>query len=104
MGFTEMVLEHQVTLRNDTVIMLVFFLLLLLLLLFPFSSSIPVPAGFGYRPPMLQKSPEKVSELYTLHLTTSISYVMTYVFHYHADADFLKDCGGGEWLGDDPTG
>jgi len=77
---------------------------LLLLLLFPFSSSIPVPAGFGYRPPMPQKSPEKVSELYTLHLTTSISYVMTYVFHYHADADFLKDCGGGEWLGDDPTG
>jgi hypothetical protein len=53
---------------------------------------------------MPQKSPEKVSELYTLHLTTSISYVMTYVFHYHADADFLKDCGGGEWLGDDPTG
>jgi hypothetical protein len=53
---------------------------------------------------MPQKSPEKVSELYTLRLTTSISYVMTYVFHYHADADFLKDCGGGEWLGDDPTG
>jgi hypothetical protein len=94
-----MVLEHDVTLRNDTVVMLV-----LLVLFFKSSLLTSVSAGYGFHPPMPQKSPATVSESSMPPLITSISYAASNQTIYQVGSHILKDCGGGDWLVADPIG
>lgn len=53
---------------------------------------------------MLHKLLAKDSELCMLHPIISTLYVAFYVISYQICLYISKDCGGGGWLGEDPTG
>jgi len=94
-----MVLEHQVTLRNDTVVMLVLLVLFL---------NLPSDFHVVCRVWISSTNAAKVAShgFRIVHAPSDYFYLVCNFESkfYQVGSHILKDCGGGDWLVADPIG